>query len=421
MGILFGILVLIIAVVIYTVYHKVMKVYYFSGKAFINEIIMILIISSFLAMILMALLGSAISFIFSSIGKLIGFILTAIVFIVKWGLIIGGIVLVGILIKSIFLKDKNNVNLDSDLKIDDNEIKNNIWAPFKKSIELIIKDKKKLIIFVFAIIGLIAISSNTFSQKGSKEYYINMVKNMESGLDGYTLEEFLESTFKEYGIEPNIEWNYIEDKQIVSVTLSDNTNSISRYYSVKNAPNNIEEVYIDGSSVNEHLSNVIGEVLDDRYYSSEYKEDEVNDKELDDIENENLEQNNSHVYGTNEENDLERMFSGYGNRNEIENKYDTEELKKYLLGTKFSGFLDTIGECLNEHLEEVEYNILQAERGTSIYIKGYCDEVGTYLNLTMSIDNNDKVSLKQIRQGMYNTEIDMSDQIKIARIIFNFQ
>lgn len=115
MGILFCVLVLIISVIIYTGYHKVMKVYYFSGKAFINEILMILIISSFLAMILIALLGSAISFIFSSIGKLIGFILTAIVFIVKWGAIIGGIVLIGAFIKKIFFKDKNNININLEL------------------------------------------------------------------------------------------------------------------------------------------------------------------------------------------------------------------------------------------------------------------------------------------------------------------
>lgn len=414
MGILFGILVLIIAVVIYTVYHKVMKVYYFSGKAFINEIIMILIISSFLAMVLMALLGSAISFIFSSIGKLIGFILTAIVFIVKWGLIIGGIVLVGILIKSIFLKDKNNVNLDSDFKIDDNEIKNNIWAPFKKSIELIIKDKKKLIIFVFVIIGLIAISYNTFSQKGSKEYYINMVKNMESGLDGYTLEEFLESTFKEYGIEPNIEWNYIEDKQIVSVTLSDNTNSISRYYSVKNAPNNIEEVYIDGSSVNEHLSNVIGDALDDRDYSSNYKDD-VNDKEFENKENESLEVIEEN-YGYYKPNELGEKYVTY--MSESLAKDDIKTIKETVLEMFFVNCSNTIGDSLNNYLEDIQFSDYQTEKGTTITIKGYSDKVGNDLMVSILATFEGDVYLTEIRQGKNNTMMDISTQLKIADDIF---
>lgn len=410
------ILILAIAVTIFIAYHKVMNVWYFSFKAFVLEIITILIISSFLAMILISALGSLVT----TIGTILEKVFTVILFIIKWGLIFGVILLVGILIKNIFL-NKSNINLDNDLKTSDNENKNNIWAPFKKDMELIIKDKKNITIVVLIIIALIAIINNVFSKEGSKEYYIDMVKNMESGLDGYTLEDFLKSTFEEYGIEPNIEWDYIEDKKIVSVTVSDNTNSMSRYYSVKNAPDKIEEVYIDGSLVNEDLSNAIGDVVDDRDYSSEYKEDEINSKDLEDSENQNLDQDNNHVYGTHEENDLEKIFFGYMRMEILENKYDTEELKDLLLNTKFAGFIDTIGECLNQHLEEIEYNIQQAERGTSIYIKGYCDEVGIYLNLTMSIDNDGKVSLSKIRQGNYNTEISISDQMKIARIIFNFQ
>jgi hypothetical protein len=410
MKILFWILVLIIAAVIYIIYHKVMKVYYFSGKAFISEIIMILIISVFLAMILFSLLGSAITFIFSSIGNLIGGILSSILFILKWGLIICGIVLGSTLIKSILFKDKNNVNLDSNLKIDDNEMKNNICAPFKKSIELIRKDKKKLVIFVIAIIGLIAINSNTFSLKDSKEYYINMVKNMESGLDGYTLEEFLKSTFKEYGIEPNIEWNYIEDKQIVSVTLSDNTNSISRYYSVKNAPDNIEEVYIDGSSVNENLSNVIGDALEDRYYSSNYKDDDVNDKENDTLEV--IEEN----YGYYKPNELGEKYATYMSESLAND--DIETIKETVLEMFFINCSNTIGYSLNNYLEDIQFSDYQTEKGNTITIKGYSNKVGSNLMISILATYEGNVYLTEIRQGENNTMLDMSTQLEIADDMF---
>ena len=110
------ILILIISVVIFITYHKVMNVWYFSFKAFILEIITILIISSFLAMILISLLGSLLTFIGSILGKL----LTIILSIVKWGIIIGIIFLIGVFIKNIFFKYKNkiDINSDNDLKLE---------------------------------------------------------------------------------------------------------------------------------------------------------------------------------------------------------------------------------------------------------------------------------------------------------------
>lgn len=72
MGLLF--LIIIISGVLYSIYHKFVKVYYFSGKAFLNEIFMILVISSFLSVILVALVGSGVEFILSSTGSIISFI-----------------------------------------------------------------------------------------------------------------------------------------------------------------------------------------------------------------------------------------------------------------------------------------------------------------------------------------------------------
>lgn len=106
------ILILIISVVIFITYHKVMNVWYFSFKAFILEIITILIISSFLTMILISLL--------TFIGSILGKLLTIILSIVKWGIIIGIIFLIGVFIKNIFFKYKNkiDINSDNDLKLE---------------------------------------------------------------------------------------------------------------------------------------------------------------------------------------------------------------------------------------------------------------------------------------------------------------
>lgn len=292
---------------------------------------------------------------------------------------------------------------------------NDMWAPFKKDIELIIKNKKKLIVVVLGIIVLIAIWTNVFSKKGSKEYYIDMVKNMESGLDGYTLEEFLKSTFEEYGIEPNMEWDYIEDKQIVSVTLSDNTNSMSRYYSVKNAPDNIEEVYIDGSSVNEHLSNVIGDALDDRYYSSEYKGEDINDKEFGNKENEVLEDIEDN-YGYYKPNDLGEKYVTYMSENLAHD--DIETIKETVLEMFFMNCSNTIGDSLNNYLEDIQFSDYQTEKGTTITIKGYSDKVGNDLMVSILATYEGDVYLTEIRQGKNNTMMDMSTQLKIADDMF---
>ena len=114
------ILILLIAIVIFVAYHKAVKVWYFSFDAFIKEIITILIISSFLAMILISLLGSLLT----TIGTILGRVFTVILFVVKWGLIIGIILLVGVFIKNIFFKgqNKNDVNLDNDLKTEGEEV-----------------------------------------------------------------------------------------------------------------------------------------------------------------------------------------------------------------------------------------------------------------------------------------------------------
>ena len=109
------ILTLVMAVFIFITYHKFVNVWYFSFKGFISEIIVILFISIFLCSILSSLLGTLLI----TIGSILGKVFTIILFIVKWGLIIGGILLIGLFIKSIFLKDKN---LDNDLKIEKEEV-----------------------------------------------------------------------------------------------------------------------------------------------------------------------------------------------------------------------------------------------------------------------------------------------------------
>ncbi|MGJ0844836.1 hypothetical protein [Clostridium tertium] len=67
-------------------------------------------------MILISLLGSLLTFIGSILGKL----LTIILSIVKWGIIIGIIFLIGVFIKNIFFKYKNkiDINSDNDLKLE---------------------------------------------------------------------------------------------------------------------------------------------------------------------------------------------------------------------------------------------------------------------------------------------------------------
>lgn len=301
---------------------------------------------------------------------------------------------------------------------------NNIWVPFKKEIELIIKNKKKVIGVVLSIIFLIVIWTNVFLKKGSKEYYIDMVKNMESGLDGYTLEELLKSIFEEYVIEPNIKWDYIEDKQIVSVTISDNdNNSESRYYSVKNGPSNIEEVYMDGSSVNENLYNIVGNVLDEKYYSSEdnYEEnnyEEDNDKETEDIINETLVlQEDDYNYGSYIVNELGNKYSTYAGINTIKDN-DIETIKEILLDMNFIGCSNNIGDSLKNYFEDIQFNEYQTEKGVTINISGYSEKLENDLMLSILATYKGDVYLTEIRQGKSNSMIDISSQLEIAENIF---
>ena len=117
MNLLFWILVLIIAGIIYSGYHKVMDVYYLSGKAFFSEIIMILIISCFLAMILISLCGAGLQFVLTLIGNIIAFLFSSIWIIIKV-LFIGTLLFISIFFVKAFYdtkikKKKEDSNIES--------------------------------------------------------------------------------------------------------------------------------------------------------------------------------------------------------------------------------------------------------------------------------------------------------------------
>ncbi|MDB1949638.1 hypothetical protein PMY35_17705 [Clostridium tertium] len=281
---------------------------------------------------------------------------------------------------------------------------NDMLNPFKKEIELIIKNKKKLIVVVLSIIVCIAILSNVFSKKGSKEYYINMVKNMDSPIDGYNFEEFLNMISEDSNSE--IEWDYEENKKVVSVSIIENGIDSTRYYSVKNGSSNIEEVYIDGSSVNDNLSNVIGDAFD--------KED-VKDKEFENKENESLEGVEEN-YGYYKPNELGEQYVTYMS-NSLAND-DIETIKETVLEMFFMNCSNSIGDSLNNYLEDIKFSDYQTEKGTTITIKGYSNKLGNDLMVSILATYEGNVYLTEIREGKSNTMIDISTQLKIANDIF---
>ena len=279
----------------------------------------------------------------------------------------------------------------------------NISAQVRSKKQNIINSVIRVVVGLFIMIlfyGFFGLLIGETNGEEGKEYYINLVKNMDSGLEGYTLEELLKSTFEEYGIEPNIEWDYIEDKQIVSVTLSNNTNSISRYYLVKNAPNNIEEVYIDGSSINENLSNVIGEALDERYSSSEYNDEEFNDEEVECDINGN---NSGYLDGFEYELTGEEFKANYSQ--------NTDSLFYALQECKLDGKTKVKDSKLMNNTIELEWNELHTtEKGTVIEILYTRDDYLSY-SITLLFTHDGVVSVTNMEAPGRSLKMTKDDKL----------
>lgn len=187
---------------------------------------------------------------------------------------------------------------------------------------------------------------------------------------------------------------------------------MSRYYQVKNAPNNIEEVYIGRYSVNEHLSNVIGDALDDRCYSLPYKGENINDKEFGNKENEVLEDCEDNYY---EPTPLGNEF--FVTTNDLNYDMDEKKLIKAVLKSKFAGCEYDIKSCLEKAMDDLEYDCKSAELGDEIRIKGYHEEQEAELSITISVvSNRSVIYLTSIY--MNNRGINIEDQILFARDIF---
>lgn len=98
---------------------------------------------------------------------------------------------------------------------------------------------------------------------------------------------------------------------------------------------------------------------------------------------------------------------------------DLETFKEIILESKFEQSKKSVGDCLDKYLDDVEYQIYQTEKGTSLVAKGFSSKDGQDLNVSLLLSYGGDLSILSIRSGINNSMMDMETQLKIAGNIFD--
>lgn len=325
---------------------------------------------------------------------------------------------------------------NKEIKIKDSSIKNNKFTEFisiiekRANITAQVSSKKQNIIssIIKVVLGLVimasfygAIALLTDGVKGKE--YIDIVKN--GSFDNYPNVEIGEA-FEIYFDNPK--WRYfVSDKDIdvveftgkcmydnaevtalIQFTIDNNSRFEAKYFSMNDVSQNLLMLYglidvvMEDSNTNE--------ILDSSYNNID---EEIVNKESEVLEDiEDIEDN----YGYYKPNDLGEKYVTYMSENLAHD--DIETIKETVLEMFFMNCSNTIGDSLNNYLEDIQFSDYQTEKGTTITIKGYSDKVGNDLMVSILATYEGDVYLTEIRQGKNNTMMDISTQLKIADDIF---
>lgn len=285
-----------------------------------------------------------------------------------------------------------------------------IMEQAKKEIKTEVKDSMKgfsaittiagWIIGAFLVIGLFTGTlQNVVDNLFLKHYYIYSVKMMDSPEGVGTLKDYVNANFAD------IKWDFEreEDEKVVSVSGILEGNRWELDYSIADGMITPKAVLVDGESL-------------------------LGDGTMFPIENEYEEEYEPVV-----EEPIEQPVIVDQKPAEVSMEYfinindkikgvpldDLEAFKEIILESKFEQSKKSVGDCLDKYLDDVEYQIYQTEKGTSLVVKGFSSKDGQDLNISLLLSYGGDLSILSIRSGINNSMMDMETQLKIAGNIFN--
>ena len=259
------------------------------------------------------------------------------------------------------------------------------------------------IIGIFLLIGLFTGTlQNVVDNLFLKHYYIYEVKSMDSPDGQGTLKDFVNLNFA------NVKWDFEreDDEKIVSVSGIESGTEWIINYSINDGYIKFKDMTADGQPLENYIDNKIDSILSGDV-EIESNNNTISDQEV----------SPSYYNGT----ELNYKYSTYIEYNiEDLDLSDTEKLKEIILESKFVICPKyTIGDALENDLKDIEYDIYQTEKGTSIVAKGNSKSQKIKLTISILLKYDGKLYLDTIRSGENNTLLDIDSQIKIADKIFN--